>query len=94
MSKNDGDFPAFPCIEKVITGYTADVPVSFHAGGTVDGRPMYEEVQHGGMTLRDYFAAKAMQSLIIWDADNNMCEGMISQRAYRQADAMLKEREK
>jgi hypothetical protein len=48
-----------------------------------------------GMTLRDYFAAKAMQGLlagllayghdIMWDE--------IAKDAYRQADAMMKARE-
>ena len=43
-----------------------------------------------GMTLRDYFAAKAMQSLIVAyqeSRDDNAVE------AYRMADAMLKVRE-
>jgi hypothetical protein len=49
----------------------------------------------GGMTLRDYFAAKAMQGIlagllaygrdIVWD--------QIAEDAYKQADAMLKARE-
>lgn len=54
-----------------------------------------------GMTLRDYFAAKAMQ--IMWDAyDKGYC-GLnnqdepnvttIAQGAYHMADAMLKARE-
>jgi hypothetical protein len=53
-------------------------------------------VGNKGMTLRDYFAAKAMQSLItasvtepgkVGPADN------ISDYAYSYADAMLKARE-
>ena len=47
----------------------------------------------GGMTLRDYFAAKAMQSFLVdqchdagqWDLD--------AKAAYKVADAMLKARE-
>jgi len=42
-----------------------------------------------GMTLRDYFAAKAMQALI--DNDNLFFE--IPTRAYEMADAMMKARE-
>ena len=44
-----------------------------------------------GMTLRDYFAAKAMQALIIhgWTM-----MGAIADTAYEQADAMLAERAK
>jgi hypothetical protein len=43
-----------------------------------------------GMTLRDYFAAKAMQGLM--DAAMPMAE--IADEAYRMADEMLKAREK
>ena len=49
----------------------------------------------GGMTLRDYFAAKNMQGLIRYgpwtseDADMKR----IAELAYKQADAMLKARE-
>lgn len=44
-----------------------------------------------GMTLRDYFAAKAMQGMM---TDPNIlgCD-KIAEWAYQQADAMLKERE-
>ncbi len=47
---------------------------------------------YGGMTLRDYFAAKAMQSELI---ANNGCENeKIASWAYAMADAMLAERSK
>ena len=42
-----------------------------------------------GMTLRDYFAAKAMQALI----DNDGLFSEIPTQAYEIADAMLKARE-
>ena len=51
--------------------------------------------EYNGMTLRDYFAAQAMQGIlagllayghdIVWD--------QIAEDAYKQADAMLKARE-
>jgi hypothetical protein len=41
-----------------------------------------------GMTLRDYFAAKAMQELI----QKYSHEGDVSRNAYKIADAMLKAR--
>ena len=41
-----------------------------------------------GMTLRDYFAAKAMQALI----DNDTLFSDIAIQAYQLADAMLKAR--
>jgi NADH:ubiquinone oxidoreductase subunit B-like Fe-S oxidoreductase len=43
----------------------------------------------GGMTLRDYFAAKAMQALI----DNDGLFSEIPTQAYALADAMMKARE-
>lgn len=55
-------------------------------------------IEYSGMTLRDYFAAKAMQGAINaridpdgkvwWDAED------IARDAYITADAMLKERSK
>ena len=46
-----------------------------------------------GMTLRDYFAAKAMQAMVsLPNAD--MSHDGYADWAYRQADAMLKAREK
>jgi hypothetical protein len=48
------------------------------------------EVTHEGMTLRDYFAAKAMQGLL---ANNNIDAQQIAKAAYIVADAMLKARE-
>jgi hypothetical protein len=51
--------------------------------------------QEEGMTLRDYFAAKAMQSFtadVGWKSDQQWFDE-IAEGAYRQADAMLKARE-
>lgn len=48
-----------------------------------------------GMTLRDYFAAKAMQSFtneVGWKSDQKWFDE-IAEGAYRQADAMMKARE-
>ena len=48
------------------------------------------EIEHNGMTLRDYFAAKAMQAMTHrGDGDMYFC----SAQAYKMADAMLKARE-
>jgi hypothetical protein len=43
-----------------------------------------------GMTLRDYFAAKAMQGLIV-DVVKPQCD-YIAEQAYAMADEMLKAR--
>lgn len=47
-----------------------------------------------GMTLRDYFAAKAMQGLCAHHELGHNPYTMIANAAYLQADAMLEAREK
>ena len=47
--------------------------------------------EHYGMDLRDYFAAKAMQS--IFNSQQDDWEINIAEKAYRMADAMMKARE-
>jgi hypothetical protein len=52
------------------------------------------EVAHEGMTLRDYFAAKAMQGYVgdpDWRVDMGLEDTAFA--AYKQADAMLKARD-
>jgi hypothetical protein len=46
-----------------------------------------------GMTLRDYFAAKAMQGLVENANWRGMPEDALAKEAYKLADAMLKARE-
>lgn len=54
---------------------------------------------HRGMSLRDYFAAKAMQGYISTFSSEDPCCNVddlkedISEMSYKVADAMLKERE-
>jgi hypothetical protein len=45
-----------------------------------------------GMTLRDYFAAKAMQGLVAADTQFTMGYVGLAELAFNQADAMLKAR--
>jgi hypothetical protein len=52
----------------------------------------YSDVRDSGMTLRDYFAAKAMQSFTTTDRMLWSNERMAAE-AYDVADAMLKARE-
>lgn len=50
----------------------------------------------GGMELRDYFAAKAMQAFldqVHWKSDQKWFDE-IAESSYKQADSMLKAREK
>ena len=57
--------------------------------------PEHYEENHLGMTLRDYFAAKAMQSLLRQYPDHlmNSPANEVACDAYILADAMLKARE-
>lgn len=55
------------------------------------------DMGESGMTLRDYFAAKAMQTMSKnWSIPCGPCRAMddMARTAYAMADAMLKEREK
>lgn len=66
-------------------------PVSYETGG-----PDGDSVTHHGMSMRDYFAAKAMQANIAifedWPAGERAND--IAKYSYAMADAMLAEREK
>lgn len=55
-----------------------------HYNGSIDAE---------GMTLRDYFAAKAMQSFLYQPEWEAMPVEHVAAWAYEQADAMLKARE-
>jgi hypothetical protein len=53
-----------------------------------------EAVHQRGMTLRDYFAAKAMQGMCVGAPVPQKGElKLIATRSYEMADAMLKARE-
>lgn len=68
-------------------------PADSYATGDGGRRP----VIYSGMTLRDYFAAKAMSSVPVQSAynmkDNESHERYVARRAYAMADAMLKARQ-
>ena len=51
-----------------------------------------QETNSTGMSLRDYFAAKAMQGFIS-DPDLNIRTDQVADLSYAIADAMLKARE-
>jgi hypothetical protein len=50
--------------------------------------------KQGGMTMRDYFAAKAMQGILACESDTQLSAIDCAAFAYAQADAMLAERVK
>ncbi|EIN8656661.1 TPA: hypothetical protein MNC29_005110 [Citrobacter freundii] len=58
-------------------------------GGPAFPEPVMDFSQHRGMTLRDYFAAKALQAI----ADPCHSPELFANRAYEIADAMLRARE-
>lgn len=55
--------------------------------------PTSQIADSNGMTLRDYFAAKAMQSINSRPDYDDVPADFIAQDAYALADAMLKARE-
>ncbi|HHT7463917.1 TPA: hypothetical protein ACT1U1_001033 [Raoultella ornithinolytica] len=61
-----------------------------------DGQNNVLQYQEEGMTLRDYFAAKAMQAMIsnpsIIDNDSDGAVNYAASASYKFADAMLKAR--
>jgi hypothetical protein len=53
----------------------------------------YEPLAEGGMTLRDYFATKAMQGIISTNTSFLHNPEQLAAKAFEFADAMLKARE-
>lgn len=67
-------------------------PVKMKGPGMFAGvdLPARAEIEWAGMTLRDYFAAKAMPSLLVLCSTNTSA----ALEAYKIADAMLEARQK
>lgn len=56
--------------------------------------PIHWENHHSGMTLRDYFAAKAMQAIAVETLKSSKLDvNLLAKNAYVVADEMLKARE-
>lgn len=53
---------------------------------------LHENDDYDGMTLRDYFAAKAMQGDLTYGVHEDQF-AWVAARAYKMADAMLKARQ-
>jgi len=64
-----------------------------NTGGPAFPCPTISIGQHQGMTLRDYFAAKAMQGICASGPTNEWSNSRLAAEAYDLADAMLKARE-
>ena len=80
MSEHDGG-PAFP----------SQVVKTLHDNQLLHGVSRYIALWTGGMSLRDWFAWRAMQAYI---AADDWPEGHLAEVAYWVADAMLAERAK
>lgn len=93
MSKNNGGV-AFP---SRLENHSDEEVIGFH------GEPLRPKrfSSYPGITIRDYFAAKALNGMLAYPGcdqrgshhNNNTPEGVASM-AYEYADAMLKERVK
>jgi hypothetical protein len=55
--------------------------------------PIHWENHHQGMTLRDYFAAKAMQAVLTNHKLEDCDDDVVAKNCYQMADFMLKARE-
>ncbi len=95
MSDINNGGPAFPFEYHNQTSKTQ--PGFFGTGNLPSGASQ----QFAGMTLRDYFAAKALQAVLTSPVDYSADEGAsapmnswddFAQGAYQMADAMLKAR--
>jgi hypothetical protein len=67
-----------------------------NTGGPAFPSAAFEQHEYTGMTLRDYFAAKAMQGYAQYSAANSksvFSDQQLAEDAYLIADAMLKARE-
>lgn len=74
------DIPAFPSKQKALMIKSEHIDIASEY-----------EIEHNGMTLRDYFAAKAMQGLLA--SDVYAPKDKFAENAYAMADAMMKARE-
>jgi hypothetical protein len=63
-----------------------------NTGGPAFAVAELANIKWEGMTLRDYFAAKAMQNVFNTGGDDDE-RRYIAMHAYKMADAMLKARE-
>jgi hypothetical protein len=74
-------------MNEINTGGSAfPLPLSEHLG--------WRDSEHHGMTLRDYFAAKAMQALLSHpDSRTDIGPEAYAMSAYKMADAMLTARQ-
>lgn len=83
-AKNDGG-PAFPSGIVRKSRPAHDPGADFHVTD-------FTEPRNAGMTLRDYFAGRAMQSYLLDKDRDSFTFEQWAQASYEMADAMLKAR--
>jgi len=83
MTKHNNGGPAFPSGIVRKSRPAHDPGADFHVTD-------FTEPRNAGMTLRDYFAAKAMPVFLV-NTETSLAED--AKNAYAMADAMLKARE-
>ena len=64
-----------------------------NTGGPAFPSPTDGMLDNEGMTLRDYFAAKALQGMLAENGGGPMRNNTLAEFSYEIADAMLKARE-
>ena len=64
-----------------------------NTGGPAFPTTVYSNESYQGMTLRDYFAAKALQGMLAENGGGARSNDDLAVIAYALADAMLKARE-
>ena len=74
--------------------YASPTTFKYCIGHNVQGEPMYSEDTQPGMTLRDYFAAQALNGLIAQSGGTALSSDVEqgAKYAYMMADAMIAER--
>lgn len=72
--------PAFPSLNPTMTGIDSD------------GTERWETEPCGGLTMRDYFAAKAMQGMLANSRTEGTMAADVIDAAWAVADAMLEAR--
>lgn len=66
---------------------------AFPSRESIYGSDVIGVKENSGMDLRDYFAARAMQTMLGWDNDHTNWDGY-AEDSYMMADAMMKARNK
>ena len=86
-----GQEPAFPLKRKEVIGYTE--PEFNYPTSNFESKPIYDNVEYGGISKRFYAACAAMQGILSNPAFSNMKSkpSDISKMSLGMADELLKQ---